>query len=190
MRTNKNKIERIFLDWNCREIGKALESPRSRMCSSEAADGLRQRAFAGGSVGASSSPAQTPGGSHAHPTHMKRSPSAERLGGGLLHRPRYEPGEVRVRLTQMRDFLHVLQSRYMDTFFRLFVFVCCVQLLPTLLKVSHASGASLSGLTGALAELRVLDAVSMFYTELGWAGPSVLGVILTLLLRRRRTTYL
>jgi len=120
---------------------------------------------------------------------MKRSRSEQvldRISSAL----RYEPGDIRVRVSIIRDYIRVLRARYMDTVFKGALIVVAMQLLPSMLRLWLVAGSSFSGLYGAIAEARVLDAVSVLFKELGWLGPTVCTILAALVLRRHRSVYL
>jgi len=103
---------------------------------------------------------------------------------------RYDPGEIRVRLSIVKDYIRISRARWMDAIFKLALLVVTVQLMPSVYRLARAAGLSLKGLHLAVSELKLVDAVWLLFYELGWIGPTAVIVLSTFLLRRHRSVYL
>ena len=96
---------------------------------------------------------------------------------------RYNPGNVKVRLTALRDVIAVLRSRYMDIIFRLSSALLLIQLILSRLGTSTES-------FGSLLEVPIADACSRIYAELAWLAPAMLLTVVSFLTRRSKSVYL
>ena len=99
----------------------------------------------------------------------------------------YDPGEVRVRLTAIRDYISVLRSRYMDSIFRIACLLVLVHLVWSSLDHWQAQA---TGATVSYSELRVSDACALLASEASLLGPLLLVLVASYLLRKRNAVYL
>ena len=131
-------------------------------------EGVRHRVASNGS-GARETEKEI--GEHVHDDISEGAPQVP--AGGMLYRMssalRYDPGEIRVRLSIVKDILRVSRARWMDAIFKFTLLIVTVQLLPSMYRLACASGLSLKGLHLAVSELKLADAVGLLFYELGVA---------------------